>query len=152
MRETMFRYCKEVYLTAFVFFFRAGGADWTPGFNAGKGTAGVALIEWACLLGAMSSVDILLSTKALLHISNWIAVISFLALCGVNHYVLVVCRHGILFEREFSHLAKSRRYLLGASCLLMMLIALAFFMNGASAHRKLLQTLHQSDQSHQSIN
>ena len=52
------RFLKEIYLTAFVVFFRTGGSDWTPGINAGKGVAGVALIESAFLIGIAGWVDV----------------------------------------------------------------------------------------------
>ena len=133
----MFRYIKEIYLTAFTVFFRAGGADWTSGINAGKGVTGVALIESAFLLGAASWIDVFVGTKSLLDIPRWAAIVTFVALCAANHYVLVVCHHGIVFEREFTHLSKSRKFLLVASCLLMMLTAIAFCISAASAHRKL---------------
>jgi len=133
----MCQFFKEIYLTAFTIFFRAGSAYWTPRINAGKGVTGVAMIEWIVLIGIASWIDVLVGTKSLLDIPKWATIIAFLALCAANHYPLVARGHGIAFEREFANLKKSRRILLLAGCVAMMLTAIALFIFSASFHRKL---------------
>lgn len=50
----MGRFLKDLYFTSFTIFFRIASNAWTPGINAGKGVAGVALIECALVLGILS--------------------------------------------------------------------------------------------------
>jgi len=132
----MFQFFKELYLTAFTIFFKVGGADWTPGINAGKGVASVALIESAFLIGIVLWIDVLVGTKSLFDIPKWAAVIAFLALCAANHYPLVARGHGITFEREFNHLKKTRKILLMASCVVIILAAIAFFIYSVSVYHR----------------
>ncbi len=70
------------------------------------------------------------------HVPKWVIGIIFLALCGANHYLLVVCRHGILFEHDFHDLKKSRKVVLVASCVAMILAVIAFFIYSAVVHRR----------------
>ena len=133
----MFRFFKDIYFTAFTIFFRAASSTWTPGINAGKGVAGVALIESAFLLAIASWIDVLVGTKSLLDIPKWATIVAFFALCFANRYPLVGRGHGITFEREFTNFTKSRKVLLLASCVVIMLTAIAFFIYSASFHRKL---------------
>ena len=134
----MLSFFKEIYLTGFTIFFKVGSANWTHGINIGKGVTGVAMVEWLILIGIASQIDALIGTRSLLDIPKWTAIFAFLVLCAANHYVLVVCRHGIVFEREFTNLKKSRRILLVAACAAITLVAIAFFISAAQAHRKLL--------------
>lgn len=134
----MLQFFKQIYLTAFTIFFRVGGADWTPGINAGKGVAGVAMIEWLILIGTASWIDVFEGRKFLLGIPKWISIVLFLALCALNHYPLVVCGYGTHFQHEFAHLRKSRKLLLLASCALVILGAIAFFICAARVHRNLI--------------
>jgi hypothetical protein len=132
----MLRLFKELYLTAFTIFFRVGGADWTPGINAGKGIAGIALIEALLLLGIASWIEMLAGTRY--RIARWEAVITYFAICVGNHYSLVTCGHGTAFERRFSSLKSSRKILLIAASVAIMLVAVVVFVCSAQAHRRFL--------------
>lgn len=134
----MLRFFKELYLTMFTIFFRAGGAEWSSGVNAGKGVAGVTLIESAVLLSILSWMDMLTGTTSFLSFSKWVAVVAFLAICAANHYPLVILGHGVTFERAFSDLKNTRRIFLVASCVVGLLLVVTFFIYSASAHRRFL--------------
>jgi hypothetical protein len=134
----MLRLLKEIYLTAFTIFFRVGGADWTPSINGWRSVVCITLIEWFVLLGIGSWVDMFIGTQFLLNLSKWGIRIAFLVLCFVNYYVLVACSQGVEFEREFSHLKKSRKVLLVTSSVAIMLAAIVFFIYSAIVHRHFL--------------
>ncbi|MCX6894466.1 MAG: hypothetical protein NTZ16_02965 [Verrucomicrobia bacterium] len=134
----MFRFFKELYLTCFTVFFRFGGDRRTPRINTSIGVAGVTLIEWVSLVGIAGWIDILTGTKSILSADKWAIRIAFLALCFVNHYILISRGHGITFEREFANLKKSKKVFLLASCLVMMLAAIAFFIHAGFAHRRFI--------------
>ena len=131
----MVRFFKELYLTAFTMFFRLGVSR-TPAYGAGKGVAGVASIEAILLLSVVSWIQTLAGTKS--RIPKWEFVIPYFALCFANHYVLVSRGHGTAFECQFAHLKSSRRTLLLASCVAIVLAAVAFFIYSAVAHRRFL--------------
>lgn len=135
----MFQFFKEIYFTAFIIFFRAGSADWTPTINASKGVAAVALIESAFLIGIASWIDIYFRIKSLFDNSKLTAILAFLILCAVNHFLLVVRGHGIKYEREFSHVTKNRKIFLVVSCVILMLASVVFFVISANAHRHFIK-------------
>ena len=130
----MFQFFKETYFTAFTIFFRAG-VSWTPGYNAGKGIAGVTLIQFALLLGIASWIDVLVGIRFLLNVPKWAAAIAFITLCFVNRHMLIVRGCGVQFEGEFTHFPKAKKNLLLARAVAMMVIAVAFFICSASVHR-----------------
>ena len=132
----IFRFFWEIYLTAFTIFFRAGGADWTPGIHASKGAVGVTLIQAAVFVGIACWVGVATGARAL-YFPTWVAITFYLILGAANAYLLVICRHGISFEREFSNLTQRRKTLLLVSSVLLMVGAIAFFVCAASAYRKL---------------
>jgi hypothetical protein len=89
-------------------------------------------------MGIAAWINILAGTDARLDIPKWAAGLAFLVLCAANYYPLVVRGHGITFEREFSNLQKSTKIRLLASCVGVILIAIAFFLYSAIAHRRFI--------------
>jgi len=103
------------------------------------------LIEWLILAGIASWIDIFIGIRFLLSDSNsvisskLIVVVLFLALGSVNNRILVTRGHGIKFEREFNNLKKFRKNLLIASCVMLSLTAIAFFICSRLAYRHFFQ-------------
>lgn len=114
--------------------FRFAGNRWSYPSNLGKGIAGVTLIEGLILMVIASWIEIYLGTR--FHFNPWPIRIAYLALCLPNYYILVTRGHGITFEREFSHLEKSRKNLLLASCGVMVLAIIAFMIFSVSAYHR----------------
>ena len=137
--KLMFRFFKELYLTVFTlgFRFRAPqrfGGGWGPIIDAGKGVLAVWLIAFLILKGIESYIEIHIGTRFSFDSSLW-EMASVLALYYSNYYVLVSCDHGIKFEREFTHLKKSRKVLLVTSCAVLLLVTIAFSLYARSAYQ-----------------
>ena len=137
----MFRFFKELYLTAFVLGFRVSGSSWTPGLNAGKGVAGVTLIEALILMGIEEWIEILVGTRFSFNSSPWALRIASLVLYFVNYYILVTRSHGIKFEGEFNNLKKSRKAILLVSCVVMILAAITVIICSVSAYHRFFHIL-----------
>jgi len=73
-------------------------------------------------------IDIFNGKQFLMVFDRWEVGIAFFAFFCVNFYILAIRGHGIRFEREFNNLKKSKRTLLGVSCLLTNLISVTFFL------------------------
>ena len=136
----MRRFIKELYLTAFVIFFRIARDAWSHNVNAGKGVAGVTLIEVLLAIAIEGWIEIFF-WKALPRLPQWAFFVAFFILCGANHYPLVTCGHGIVFEREFTHLKRSRKLLLVAASGGFMLAAIMFFGYSGFVHRRFIEKL-----------
>lgn len=134
----MIRFAINIYLTAFTMCFRAGGSAWSSNINIWKGVTGVALIESAFVLGTAASVSVFFDKNVLPNMSKLAVIISFLFLCATNYYLLVLRGDGIRFEREFDNHEKSMRLLLQASCVAVILGAMAFFVYSGIAYRRFL--------------
>jgi len=142
----MLHFLSEIYLTAFTLFFRAGGADWPRPINAGKGVAGIAMIEWLFLLSVWGGIDVYIQKNTLVGFSQLIVFAAFFGLCFANHYPLVILGRGTLFEREFGKLKKARRVRLLIGFSVVLLAIVAFFAWITSMHLKLI---HQANAIHQ---
>lgn len=129
----MIRFLRDIYFTAFTIFYRLGISS-TPSWDKGRGAAGIAIIQAIVLMSVEGWIEMLGGTR-LPHLPKWMIFIAGLALCVANYYVLVTCGHGVEFEREFSHLKKSRKVLLVTSCVAIMLAAIVFFIYSAIVHR-----------------
>lgn len=134
----MFCFFKEVYFTLFTICFRVGGSDWSSNVNAGKGVACVALIESAFIMAIALWIDMLGGASFRVHFPKWALVSIFFALCIANHYPLVVCCHGLKFEREFNKLKPSKRLYLLASSSSIITVAIAFFIYSGLAYRRFI--------------
>jgi hypothetical protein len=132
----MFRLIKELYLTAFTIFFRINA--WPSRIAVVVSAATVTLIESIFLLGIASLLDDLLGTKILVNVPKWELYSFFFALGAVNCYVLIFRRHGIKFERDFTHFEKSKKIFLITSCVLIMLIAIVFSIYALTIHRNMI--------------
>jgi hypothetical protein len=140
----VFQFLKELYLTAFVVFFRTMNWSWTPrtsaeisicaAFSAGP----IALIEWATLLGITTWIDVFAGTNSPWQVPKLALGITFMVLYAANFYPLVILRHGPTFEHEFTHLKKTKKVLLLTASVVVMLAAIAFFLYSAFIHRKLI--------------
>jgi hypothetical protein len=113
----MIQFLKELYLTGYVFFYRASSRSWSHAYNVGKGIAGVSLFVSLILLGINGWIEILVGKQFFIpHVSRldgWVeAFVTFLA----NYYILVVRSHGIRFEKDFNNLKKSKQTFLQVSC------------------------------------
>lgn len=137
----MFRFLRDVYLTAFTlaFRFRAPpkyGGGWGPVFDAGKGAVFVSLILALSAVGIEQYVQILIRKRFFdsYRSDTVLAVAFFFFLYFANYYVLITRRHGIEFERAFSHFRKSRKVLLTITCALLVLAWAWFITQSRSAY------------------
>jgi hypothetical protein len=137
----MFRYFKELYLTWFILGFRVSVNSWSSGMNAGKGVLGVTLISGAIIMGGELWIELLVGTRFSFHTNPWTIRIAALALYFVNYYVLVTRNYGIKFEREFTHLQKSRKVLLHVSCAVLLLSIIAFIIYSVSVYQHLFHII-----------
>jgi hypothetical protein len=130
MLTAIFQFLKELYLTgvALGFRFRAPqqlGGGWGPIIDTGKGVLIVSLIVFLILKGIESCVEIHVGTRFSFDSSPW-ELASVLALYYANYYLLVSRGYGIKFEREFTHLKKSRKVHLVVSCVVVVLATIVF--------------------------
>jgi hypothetical protein len=137
----MTRFFKELYLTMFTigFRFRAPqrfGGGWGPIIDAGKGVLLVCLIAFFILKGIESYIEFHVGTRFSFDSSKWEMAAITLALYLPNYYVLVTRGHGIKFEREFTHLKKSKKVLLLVSCAVLLLATMAFCIYSDSAYQR----------------
>ena len=137
----MIRFLKELYLTWFTIGFRLRapqqlGGGWGTTIDAGKGVLLVCLIAFFILKGIESYIEIYVGTRFSFDSSQWERVAITLALYYANYYVLVTCGHGVKFEREFTHLKKSRKVLLLVSCVVLLLATIAFCIYSDSAYQR----------------
>ena len=130
----MFRFLKELYFAEFTSFFKAGSDSWTPGFNAGKGTAGVVLFECIFFVGMCAWVEMIIGKRFLPNLEKWETWTIFLVIYYMNYYVLVIRGHGNKFEGEFENLEKSKKTILKVSCRVMELIIVVFFIYTISVY------------------
>jgi hypothetical protein len=118
---------KELYLTEFVFFYRASKKSWSHGTNVGKGAAGVSLFAWIILLSISMWIEIFCG-KRFLFVFNRLEVGVFVfAFFCVNYYILAIRGYGIRFEREFNNLKKPKQTFLLISCCVIQIVSVAFF-------------------------
>jgi ABC-type transport system involved in cytochrome c biogenesis permease subunit len=112
--------------------------------NAGKGVAGVTVIEGFILMSIEVWIEMYFGTRFLLSASKWAIGIAFLALYYSNYYVLVSRGHGITFEREFTTLEKSRKVLLVASFVVLVLATIAVMIFSVSAYHRFFHIIPKS--------
>ena len=132
----MFRFFKDLYFACFTFFFRVGIYRWSLPIERSKAVACVTVIEWFILIEIAAWVEMFFGTRLLLNNGKWIVWVTYLALCLPNYYVLLIRGHGIRFEREFTHLKKSRKTLLLISFSVLLLATIVFFIYSVSAYHR----------------
>jgi hypothetical protein len=71
----------------------------------------ITLVQFFLLGGGVSWWSDVVLQKHLLF-PKWKTLIIYLLFYSTNHYLLIRCGHGIVFEREFSGIKRSRRTLL----------------------------------------
>lgn len=130
------RFFKEVYLTAFTILFRIN--LWGPQTAQGVSAASIALIQSGVLLGIDLLVDDFSRTKILPTIPKWVFLLLYFVIAALNLYFLVFRRHGIKFEREFSHFKTGKKIRLILASVAIMLTAVAFVIFAANIHRNIL--------------
>ncbi|HSY75113.1 MAG TPA: hypothetical protein VK810_06565 [Dongiaceae bacterium] len=136
---------KELYLAEFNSFFKAGSSSWTPGVNAGKGVAGVTLIEWVILIVIAMWIELSAGERfLLLNFHRWQIWIATFILSFMNYYILVIRSHGIKFEREFNGLKKSKKILLIISCRVLELVTVAIFLYTISVYHRFFHIIPKS--------
>jgi hypothetical protein len=138
------RFFKELYLVGFTLGFRASSSSWTPGLNAGKGVAGVTIIQVLIFMAIEGWIEMLVGTRLSFDTSPWAIRIAALALYLANYYVLVTRGYGIKFEREFDSLKKPRRVFLLVSCVLMILAAITVTICSVSAYHRVFHIVPKS--------
>ena len=112
--------------------------------NAGKGVLGVTVIETVILMCIAGWIEMFVGTRFSFHSEPWTIRIACVALYFANYYVLVSRGHGITFEREFTHLEKSRKVLLLASCGIMVLATIAVMIYSVSAYHRFFHIIPKS--------
>lgn len=138
----MFHFLKELYLAGFAITFRLRPSGrwgrWNPSLepimDAGRGVFIVSLIPSVILLNIDLWIEIFVGTRfsfSRLSISTF-----GLAVFFVNYYILVIRAHGIKYEREFTHLDKSRKTLLQVSWTVIVLATIAFSIYSFSAYQR----------------
>lgn len=103
--------------------------------DAGKGVFVVSLIAFFIIEAIKQRIEILLGARFSFDSSPW-DMAAVLALYFLNRYVLITRGHGIKFEREFTHLKKSRKILLLVSFAVLLLATIAFAICSDSAYRR----------------
>jgi hypothetical protein len=132
----IFRFFKEIYLTAFTVLFRLNA--WGPRTARGASVALIALIESGVLLGIDLLVDDFSGITLLPTIPKWAFIVIYFAIAVLNFYVLVFRRHGVKFEREFSHFKTGKKIQLILASVAVMLAAIALFIYAANVHRNII--------------
>jgi hypothetical protein len=130
----MIRFFQEIYLTGFVVTFRVSRAR-NIVYKAGGAIAAITVIEWFILVGILGCIGMFLGTKVLIYVPKPLILIAYFALFFLNQYILFIRRYGIEYEREFDRLDKSRKTLLKASCAILALGAIVFFIWSGIAYR-----------------
>jgi len=127
----MIQFFKELYLTGFAIAFRLRaperlGGGWGPIVDAGKGIAAVSLIELVIIRLIQDWIEISIGKRFSFDSNRLVNSAIFLVFYLVNYYFLVSRKHGLKFEREFSHLKKTRKVLLLVGCAMIFLATVVF--------------------------
>ena|SRR5579859_3112793 len=130
--QSLIRFFKEVYLTGYVVIFKMGRVK-DLAFRAGGAIGIVTLIEWLFLIGISDCIEMFFKTKFIL--SKPAVYLTLFALFLINEYILFLRGHGTKFEREFDSLSKSRKSLLVTSCVVMLVVIVAFSFGSMIAYR-----------------
>jgi len=136
----MIQFIKELYLTAFLIGFRIrvpqrfrGGL--APSIDVGKGVLVASLIMFFILKGIEGYIEILVGTIFSFDSEHWEMAVITLALYLPNYYVLVTRGYGVTFDREFTAFKRSKKVILVASCVGLMLASVVFCGYSDSAYR-----------------
>ncbi len=115
---------KEIYLTIFVIFYRAGSGLWPTEFeiDSQKGVAGVTITQSLIFINLINSTEIKLGSQ--LRFSSWIIAIFFLILFQYNSYSLLSKENGLDFERKFNSFQFKKRMFLRVCAGLFFLLVL----------------------------
>jgi hypothetical protein len=136
----MIQFFKELYLTAFIIGFRIRAPErfrggLAPSIDFGKGVLVVWLIIFFILKGIEEYVGVLFGTRFSFDDERWEMAVITLALYLPNYYVLVTRGYGTAFDREFTNFKKSKKTILVASCVGIMLASIVFCGYSDSAYR-----------------
>ena len=128
----MIAFLKDTYLTAFALGYRLSRSK-DQAYKVVGGITPPTVFEFLILLGASDYLQMYLGKKVVLS-KLAVYVVSF-ALYFVNMYVLYLRGHGVKFERDFDSVERSRRRTLVASCAVIVVTGIAFFIYSAVAFR-----------------
>ena len=131
----MIRFLKEIYLTGFALLFRHS-RNKQIGYKVGASISIITLVELFNIMNIASCVEMFSGKRFLPHFAEPEIILIVLVTGFLNAYVLFSCGYGIKFEREFDHLKKSRRVFLTVSCVVVLLVTIAFSIYSISAHRR----------------
>jgi hypothetical protein len=139
----MIRFLKELYLAGFAlaFRFRLSGrrGRWNPSLepimDAGRGVFLISIILLVILTNIEGWIEIFIGTRFSFHSNRWATGAIALAFFFVNYYILVIRAHGLKYEREFTHLEKSRKVLLQVSWTIVVLATIVFSIYSISAYQ-----------------
>ncbi|HSY10385.1 MAG TPA: hypothetical protein VK840_05665 [Candidatus Dormibacteraeota bacterium] len=132
----MIRFFKELYLTGYVFFYRASSRSWSHAYNVGKGIAGVSLFVSLILMGINAWIEILVGKQFFIpHVSRFDGWVEAFIIFLVNYYILAIRGLGVGFEKDFNNLKKSKQTFLQVSCCVMQIISVIFFIFSGYAYR-----------------
>jgi hypothetical protein len=133
----MIRFLKELYLTGYVFFYRASGRSWSHQYNVAKGVAGVSLFVFLAFTGIEVWIEILMGKQSLtlLYFARWYRYASIFAWLLANYYILVSRGYGVRFEKDFDNLKKSTQTFLQVICCLVQVASVALFIFSGLAYR-----------------
>ena len=134
----MSRFFKEIYLTGFTLLFRISRAK-DIAYKVGGACSIITLVEWFNLVNILSWIDILAGKEISPRFSEPEALLAGFVLFCINVYALFSLRYGINFERKFDQLEKTRRSLLVAICVVLLLATIVFSVYSTSAHRHFIQ-------------
>jgi hypothetical protein len=135
----MFRFFKELYLTAFSLLNKLPTRRGNEFGRIGGAIGAITVIEWFNLVNISACIEMMVG-KRLLYFSKPVVIIAFFALFLVNVYALYIRGHGIKFEHEFDNLKKSRKILLVTSCAVLLLATIVFSIYSSLAHRHFIST------------
>ena len=93
------------------------------------------IVEMLILAGIKQYIEIHIGTRFSIGVPLWEKAF-VVALYFVNRHVLITRGHGLKFERDFSHLKKSRKVLLLASCAALVVGTITFAVYSASAYHR----------------
>jgi hypothetical protein len=133
----MFRFLKEIYLTGFTILFKLSRAK-KISYRTGGAATIITLIEAFNLTNISSWIDIFAGKQIVPRLSEPEIILVFLVLAYLNLYLLIICGftfgHGLPFEHEFNNLKKSRKILLVASCVVILLATIVFSIYSTSTY------------------
>jgi hypothetical protein len=142
----MIQFFKELYLTGFIFFYRAYNKSWSRNTNVGKGVAGVSLFALIYLLSLSGWTEMLVGKQFIIsHISKLGFSVIFFLFYAANYYILAICGYGIRYDCEFNSFKKSKQNFLMIACCITIFASMALVYFGGSAYQHFFHITLKSD-------